>query len=151
IVTLADGLKFVSATSDFGQVTQANQIVSLAANRLSGRQIINLGITVIPQLPGWFTNQVDLETATTIPQSRTASLEVQGVAIPQFSIQHSGPNAISLRLSNAQAGSNFAVQRAILQSNTPNYTWTTITNIAFSPPQFEMTEPIPSTASAALY
>jgi hypothetical protein len=150
-VQLADGLKFVSATADFGKITQSNQVVSLTVGRISGRQIIDLAITVIPQVPGWLTNQVDLGTASTIPQTRIAAFEVQGVAIPQFSILRSGPNEIMLRLSNAESGSTFSLQRVILQPDTPNFPWTTITNFSFTPPDFEMTVQLPPTNSAALY
>ena len=150
-VRLADGLQFVSATSDLGKVTQSNQLVSLAVTRIAGRQTVDLSITVVAQAPGWFTNQVDLETATTTPQTRTAGFEVQGVAIPQFSIQRSGANAIVLTLINAQAGSSFALQRAILLPNTSTYLWTTFTNFSFSPPQFQTTDQIPPTSSAVLY
>jgi hypothetical protein len=149
-VQLPAGLTFVSATSDFGRVTQTNQVVFLSSARLPARSLINLGITVIPQAPGWFTNEVLIETASSMPQTRTAAFEVQGVAFPQWEIVRSSPGTILLKLSNAESGRSYTIQRAILEPDSSGYLWTSLTNLSFSPPVFQLVDQI-CTNGAALY
>jgi len=149
-VQLSAGLTFVSATSDFGRVTQTNQIVSLSSARIRARTIIHLAITVVPQAPGWFTNEVLIETASSTPQTRTAAFEVQGVALPQWKIVRSAPGMILLILSNAESGRSYTVQRAILEPDNSDYLWSNLTNLSFSPPVFQLLDQI-CTNGAALY
>jgi hypothetical protein len=151
IVHLAEGLNFVSATSDYGRITSTNQVISLYGGRISARQHITLEITVVPQVPGWFTNQVDIESGSTIPQTHAAIFETQGDALPQWSIELSPPNAVLLRFTNAEPGRSYIVQRAILQPGTTIYRWITFTNFQFTPPEFRLREQIQGTNSGAIY
>jgi hypothetical protein len=151
-VRLAQGLKYVSATSDFGRVTYTNQVVSLYGGRLPARQSINFSITVIAQIPGSLTNQVFIQSASSPSQSHDAVIDIQGNALnPQWQIQVTSTNTVRLSLSNAVSGQSYAIQRAIIHPGLPNFLWTTITNFTFIPPEFDLIDQIQSTNSGALY
>jgi hypothetical protein len=150
-VQLADGLTFVSATSDIGRITQSNQVVSLHGGRLPARQSINFAITVVPQVPGWFTNQVYIQSGSTVPQNRVADFEVIGDALPHWQIALNGPNTVVLSFINGASGRSYSVQRALLQRQSSNYLWTTFTNFTFTPPEFQVLDQVQSSNNGALY
>ena len=148
-VRLASGLLLLSAQSDFGQVTTNNNVVTLQAGRIPARQDINITIEVLPIIPGWATNQIEVQSASSAKEVEQLVFEVQGARIA-LAIERSGPNNVLLS-AWAQPGVSYVLQSASLQSPGPGLVWTSLTNFIFADPVFQMQSPIQLTNSGLLF
>jgi hypothetical protein len=150
-IQLASGLTFVSATCGIGRITYTNQVVTLYGGRLPARQTFDLTITLVPRIPGWFTNSVLIQSGSTAPQTEEAVFQVAGTVSAQLSIGLGPLNSILLKVTGGQSGGLYMIQRAILRTNTLSLPWTSITNFSLTPPEFDSTDQILSPNSGVLY
>jgi len=144
-VQLADGLSFVSGTSDYGQLSNNAQIVTLHVGRIAARQTIKLSLTLIPQAVGWVTNPVNVQSASSSPLAEDVPIYIEGL-----SIQRNGPNSVLLKVAG-QAGWSYEIQESQLASQSSTYQWLPLTNFVFVPPLFQMTNPVPISSPGVLY
>ena len=149
-VQLADGLKLVSAKSDYGQITISNSTIFLSVGRIPARQQIGLTLGVIPVVPGWVTNHVHIQAASATARDEDVAFEVKGERIPELAIKASGKDTVLLTVW-ANPGSSYAVERAILPAQGTNFSWAVTTNFVFAPPLFQMQDKLQTTNSGVLY
>src|SRR5262249_6609493 len=149
-VQMAEGLKILSATADYGEITTSNNVVFVYIGRIPARQRLNLTIVMLPTTPGWATNLVQMQSASITPQDQAAFFEVQGDGIPRLGIENSGANEVLLS-AWAEPGAPYVLERALLEAPGSSFLWRTVTNFVFGTSVFQMKDAVQTTNSGALY
>jgi hypothetical protein len=144
-VQMAPGLILISATSDYGQPTISNGVVSLYFNRIPARQLFTLTITVLPVIAGWVTNAVHTQAASTTSIDDQFVFQVEGVAI-----QAAGSASV-LVSAFAQPGLSYVLERARLPAQGAEFLWSPLTNFIFIAPQFQMRDAVPGAGRGSIY
>jgi uncharacterized repeat protein (TIGR01451 family) len=152
-VTLAHGLEFVSASSPepYPTPTHADGVVRFPIGVLQNPGGQDVTLTAVSRIPGIRTCHIKMSANGVATNEYDVELTVAGDWMPILSIIYDSPGQVLVSVKDAQPGTAYTLERAILEANTSTLTWQSAGKFVFTSPEVRVPDVIQPSSRSAFY